>query len=460
MSQKTSSSTTAPAAMEKSEKPFKSPVSNGIDSPASKEPELSIQSVGWLFIKKYYSTYATAACSLYSFYDKKASLLHDGFPSSSDEHTAKQARTVHVASGTDAIKTYYNSQSTNTDKSKIVIESADFQESVDGSILIVVCGSWKKGMSKLWQFLQTFVLSAKGKTLYDVANDVLRFFDLSEDYQEKRVVVEHVEQQPAKATENLKSDAPVEAETTAKGDTDIELEASSVEKLASIAVSTTPKVEDKIDETTASASAQNNEEPTETEVKSEPSSQIASAIIVKTQDTEEAPAFKAPTDNATTAELEKPVPQKQTWATLAAIEPKTSSKIASVPLSTTVVKTTPPPAVKAGSPPQQANSNGNKFKKDDWFPIYVKNVEVGDDDLKNALTKQFGDIKFYKRSLKAALVDFKNKSDQQKALDAKEIIVKGNQILLEPRLNKSFNNNKPDGKKDKKPVKKAGVKKN
>lgn len=457
MSQKTPISTKAPAAMEKSEKEAIAPVSNGPDSSLSKEPELSIQSVGWLFVKKYYSTYATAIDSLYSFYDKKASLLHDGFPTSSDESVPKQARTVHVASGTDAIKTYYDSQSAGTEKSKIVIESADFQESVDNSILIVVCGSWKKGTSKLWLFLQTFVLTAKGKTLYDVSNDVLRFFDLSEDYQERKAVIEH---QPVKA-EETKSDGPVEAKVETKVDADIEVEANSVEKPESNVETNSSAAEEKTEETDPSPPAQDSEEPTETEVKPELTSQTTLNLTAQAQDTEDAATSKAFTETATAAEPEKAaVPHKQTWATLAAIEPKTSSKVASVTLSTTVVKTSPPPVVKAGSPSQQAASNGAKFKKDEWYPIYIKNVEVTDDDLRNALIKQFGDIKFYRRSNKAALVDFKNKSDQQKALDAKEINVKGNQILLEPRLNKSFNNNKPDGKKDKKPVKKAGIKKN
>ncbi|WPK25709.1 hypothetical protein PUMCH_003034 [Australozyma saopauloensis] len=389
---------------------------NGSDSTQTKDSELSLESIGWIFVKRYYSTYATSIETLYSFYDSKASLIHDGFPTSSED-SQPQAKTVHVATGNEAIKTHYEAQAASTEKSKIVIESANFQWSIGGSILIVVCGSWKKGSSNLWQFLQTFVLSAKGKTVFDVSNDILRFFDLSEDYQEKTVTVDHVV-------------APSKVEDTPSEST----------------------VESKVEQVT--------EEVKPAEVKD---TEVTKAEIPEAKTEVQGPTEKTE-ETTSTAEQEKvsSPPQTQTWANLAAIEPKISSKVASVPVSTTVVKTTPSPAPKVASTIQSlATVNGNnKFKKEEWYPIYIKQVEVDDEDLKSALIKQFGDIKFFKRSNKAALCDFKNKADQQKALDAKEIVVKGNVILLEPRVHKPFNNFKPDGKKDKKPVKKNGIKKN
>ncbi|RKP29495.1 NTF2-like protein [Metschnikowia bicuspidata] len=416
--------------MEQSDKSAKPPACKGAEAAPSKPAELSIESVGWLFVKKYYSTYATGVDSLYSFYDKNASLLHDKFPASGDDEASKKAKTVHVASGHAAIKTHYDAQATSTDKSKIVIESAEFQESVEGAILIVVCGSWKRGASKLWQFVQTFVLSAKGKTVFDISNDVLKFFDLAEDYQEKSVFVERIEAKQALAA----LAAPAEE---AKPD-------SAPETAAEPAETKSEERKPCKDDVVADALFKTEEQP-------EP----APALPVETQDS------TAPkTEPVPAGEPEKTAvpPKKQTWATLAAIEPKTASKIAFVPASTTVVKP-PPTIVKAASPALLMHVNGSKFRKEEWYPIYIKNIEVSDEDMQGALIKQFGDIKFYKRNNKAALCDFKNKADQQKALEAKEIDVKGNHILLEPRVHKTFNNYKPEGKKDKKPMKKSGIKK-
>lgn len=405
---------------------------NGSEVADTKGVEFSIDSVGWLFVKKYYSTYTTSIDTLYSFYDKKASLLHDEFPISTDETVPKQAKTVHVAAGSDAIKTHYEAQAKSDEKSKIVIESADFQESIEGSILIVVCGSWKRGSSNLWQFLQTFVLSAKGKTVYDVSNDVLRFFDLSEDYQSRSLETKSVEAPQVKADEDSTPEVAVDTKTDAEAEP-------------------SPEV-------TAAVEAQESSNAQETaNAKGDESLELAAlnSAAPTTEATDDVAIAK--TDSASRTDGEN-APQKHTWATLAAIQPKTTSKVASVPVSTTVVKTTPPPP-KPASPSQQ-QASVNKFKKEEWYPIYIKQVEVDDEDLKSALIKQFGDIKFYKRNSKAALVDFKYKADQQKALDAKELIVKDNVILLEPRVHKAFNNFKQEGKKDKKPVKKNGIKKN
>lgn len=413
----------------------KAPKCNGSDASTTKEPELSVESVGWLFVKKYYSTYATSINTLYSFYDKNASLLHDGFPTSSDENAPKQAKTVHVAAGIDAIKTHYEIQAKSDDKSKIVIESADFQESIEGSILIVVCGSWKRGSSNLWQFLQTFVLSAKGKTVYDVSNDVLRFFDLSEDYQNRTIEINRVEAQ-SKADEESKAEVAIDTKTDKVA-----------ESAPEDAMVTTQEAQQTHSDTKEINDVQGDEQPTEL---------APLTTVTPVAETGEDDA-SVKTEEASKSDGDA-VPQKHTWAALAAIQPKTTSKVASVPVSTTVVKTTPPPT-KSASPSQQQTSV-NKFKKEEWYPIYIKQVEVDDEDLKSALIKNFGDIKFYKRNSKAALVDFKYKADQQKALDAKELIVKDNVILLEPRVHKAFNNFKQEGKKDKKPVKKNGMKKN
>lgn len=408
----------------------------------NQDDKLSIESIGWLFIQKYYSTYTSDIAKLFAFYDKDASLLHDEFPESaaaaaSDNsdaaETADSPKTVNLASGTEAIKKHFAAQSAVTETNKIVVERADFQKSVNESILIVVCGSWKRGTSHLLQFVQTFVLNAKDKTVYDVSNDLLKFIDLSEQFREQKVcaveangngAVESVE----KVEEKAEIPEEVEAEEPEKIEAEKPEEAVNVEAEAE-------KVEPKLVENTEA------ESPVDTpSVQSEKPENVETEQGPKAEEKPAAPVAPA---------------AKPTWANLAAIEPKAPKGTSQSPKTVPVApkKSTPPV-----QPPQPAPTNG-KFKKEEWYPIYIRNIEVDDEDLRGALVKQFGDIKFYKRSNKAALCDFRHKEDQQKALEAKEIVVKNNVILLETRVHKPFNG-KPDYKKDKKQVKKNGVKKN
>lgn len=367
-------------------------------------PELPIDSVGWLFVQKYYSTYTADLARLYAFYDAGAALVHDSFP-------AEEGKRVHVASGTAAIQAHFAAG--DAQKNKIVVESAHFQPSVDKSILIVVTGLWKRGTAPLWQFVQTFVLRAKEKTVYDVANDVLKFFDLSAEYPAEEAADEPAAEpaaEPADAVdEPVAEPAPEPAEVVAEPATE-----------AAVAEAGEPETEPE------AAEAEQN-----------------GAVEHEAEDD----GVKSP-------------PAKQTWANLAAIAPQATAKTATVALPN-AAKTAPAPSpVVKKSPqttPQPAPAKPGKYKKEEWYPIYIRGVEVEEDELKAALTKQFGDIKFFKKNDKAALCDFRNKEDQQKALEAKEIVVRDNVILLEPRLHRTFN--KPDFKKDKKPAKKNGVKK-
>lgn len=404
------------------------PAADAVDA-ATKD--ISIESIGWLFIQKYYSSYTTDIGKLFGFYDANAAISHECLPSETTEVEGRKQKTVHVANGSDAVKAFFEAQSAEQEKNKIIVESATFQNSIDDSILIVVSGCWKAGASPLWLFVQTFVLKAKGKTVYDVVNDVLKFFDLSEDYKQTVVVKNTVE--------------PV--------DTGI-----STPPASEPSVAESPKSEP-AEEQPAKAEEEIPAEETPVPAASEEKKEAKPAVAASS------PAVAAAVAATESTEAPKPaVPaQKPTWATLAAIEPKKAPKVASLATPATSTATTAPVAARKAVSPSQAapgtfNTN-SKYKKEEWFTIYIKNVEVEEDELKAALTKNFGEIKFFKRSNKTALCDFRNREDQQKALEAKEIVVRNNVILLEPRVHKTYYQ-KPDNKKDKKQVKKNGLKKN
>lgn len=422
---------------------------NPVSSEKTKHPDqadaLSVESIGWLFVQKYYSAYTGDIGKLFALYDTEASLLHDEFPVGSDHDSANSGakpapKTVHLAVGTDAIKAHFAAQTLATETNKIVVERAVFQKSVADSILIVVGGSWKRGSALLFQFVQTFVLRPKDKSVYDISNDVLNFLDFSEEYCEVAVspvaAVPNGDVKEEKETEAATSEvaAPVEAPE-------------SVTESVSISATSGAAEEPEHAETTEVT------EPTKAADVSEPST-------AETPRTDDSERVESSTDTESEVSTSKsveqddkptPPPVKQTWANLAAIEPKNGKPVKGTPAAKAVVKKATPPA-----PVVPANG---KFRREDWYPIYIRNIEVDDDVIKGALTKQFGEIKFFKRNDKAALCDFRNKEDQQKALEAKEITIGNNVILLETRVHKPFNG-KQEFKKEKKQVKKNGLKKN
>lgn len=441
---------TAAREMSQTEKP-------GTEANAAKAPadDLSTESIGWLFIQKYYSTYTSECNKLFSFYGANASLLHDGFPKS-------DVKTVNQAVGIDAIKTFFTTQADSTEQNKVVVSRADFQRSVEGSILIVVCGSWIRETA-MWQFVQTFVLSEKAKAVYDIANDVMKVFDFS-DLDEKPVAMNEVLAEAEKETPVAVE--PVEngtAEEEAKKPEDKEVPAEVAEAATSEAAVAAA--------ITSPAPPASSASPAASRTPSAPAEKAEPEKVSK-----EAKAEAKPEAKLDAKPEAKPAPknsEKPTWANLAAIEPKNPPKntaVASTAAKTATAAAAPvkkPAPVSAAaataaaaSTATQQHQNGNKFRKEEWYPIYIRNVEVTEEELTAALIKQFGDIKFFKKSNRAALCDFRRKEDQQKALEAKEIVVNGNVISLEPRVHKPFNGNKAEFKKDKKVVKKNGLKKN
>lgn len=417
---------------------------NSAPAVSADEPkDLSIDSIGWLFIQKYYSTYTSKTSKLFAFYDAEASFLHDDFPSES-------GKKVHLASGVEAIKAHFAQQTEGAEKNKIVVDRADFQWSGSDRILIVVSGCWKKGDSMLWQFVQTFVLKAKERTVYDVCNDVLRFVDYSEVY----VPTSNGQIDAGEKKKDVKVAEETEVEKEQKAEEKTETKEQKDAEPKEVKDAKEPK------DVKEQKEAKEQKEPQDAKESKVPKTDAKAQPEISAKDSEakkslpESPVSGSQTPSEKPATLESANAPKQTWATLAAIEPKVSTKSATV-ASPIAAKSAPAPSpvVKKPSPPA---AQPVKFKREEWYPIYIRNIDVEEEELKNALIKQFGDIKYFRKSNKTALCDFRNKADQIKALDAKEIVVGSNTIYLEPRLQKVFG--KPDPKKDKKQVKKNGTK--
>lgn len=405
--------------------------------------DLTIESVGWLFIQKYYKTYTSDLGKLFGFYDKEASVFHEQFPEEAPESFEPAEKVALVARSSEGIRVLFEGQA-NQGKNKIVVESAAFQALVDGAIVIVVSGSWKRGLSPLWPFVQTFVLKAKSKAVYDLANDILKFVDVGRVSRTVEKVV------TAKADTTEKETEETEAAQEEKKEEEKTEEAASTEQPASDAASNGTAE-------AAEAVAPQAAEPAEAAEPAKPAepTEDGAEVAESAKPTEAPTPASSGSENTTDTEKTAVSTLRPTWATLAAIEPKNvTGKPAT---ATSTPKPAPPAARKQSTTPTETAVFNGKYKKEEWYPIYIKNVDVEEDELRAALVRQFGDIKYFKKSNKTALCDFRRKEDQQKALEAKEMVLKVNTILLEPRIHKVAN--KMDPKKNAKPIKKNALKK-
>lgn len=439
-------------------------------TPGPDQPALP-DAIGWLFVERYYEVYTKDIANLYKLYDKEAVVSHDQFPASAAPDAGK---VEFHARGTEAIREHFRIEAGDVPKTnRVVITGADFQFSFKESILIVVTGEWARGDSTYWQFMQTFVLTPSKEKVYDVANDILKFVDHGEfrdlpvvkrereplpehasEKAENGKVDEKPEEKPkvviaekTEKTENVPEKAPVAEKPAQNGQV-------KEEKVATVEAATEKDAEPETDkagsgaETPASAEkTASTETPVSRAEAPEPATTEASGDTTPAGDNKEKPAS----------------PQPILWAALAAKEPpKATASTASV-ASPAAVKSvpTPTPVVKKAASPQQVPppyANG-KFKKSDWFPIYVRNVEVGQEELKAALDKQFGKTKYFVKNERVVLCDFYTREAQEKALKAKEIRLGNNTIYLEPRearnhkdAKKKAADKKVNAKKNPKPV--------
>lgn len=444
-------------------------------------------SIGWFFIESYYDFYNNNIENIHKIYRADASISHNKFPMD-----VKEPKTIYKASGTKAIKTRFANESSLKYTNRIVVTSANFEVCLNDKILIVVCGEWSKNGSSYWQFTQTFLLTpGKKENSFDVANDILVYIDLEETKDEPIIVTEE-----ENTTENKSNGSvPKEAETM-KSSTepkDKKPEEIKVPKTAAINpiakdvedvvekkdVAQESKSKKKVEPVVAEKIEVNAQEKKPVKTEREPEPEVISEKEKVEQEKPEQPQVDSHTSAAdatvTTEETDKkdkeikkekvvtPEPSELetentsksgtplSWAALASqAAPLKHSNKPSISSPSQVIT---PPSSKASSQqpqsqppslssqtPQQQQQN-IKYKKEDWFPIYIRGVKQLDEkQLKDHLTKKFGGIKFFKPNGNIALCDFFSEDSQKKALEAKETTVDNITIQLEHRESKASNN--------------------
>lgn len=435
------------------------PVSSKQEKPAQTQTLLSDRaaSIGWYFIESYYEFFTKNPENIFKLYHVNSSLCHSGFPLEVDE-----TRVLHKAHGVESIrKRFQDDERLNRNNiNSIVITSADIHVSLQENILIVVFGEWSKDHSPYYQFTQTFLLSPGSKeNTFDLVNDNLRFIDFGEFRgSELNVMVPPATSKPTvknthdnQTEKNLSEAANDSQGEGANGSSHIKNEPdthkeSSAEKPAE--EKSKPEAE-----TSSSVPAKDTSEAPAPPVK-----EVGDSTRVHDNDsieqgntTNEEQKEQARDDDMKQTSSKVSLSKPLSWAALAAQQPPPNVKTATVSTPPKPVASPPKNIVASKTVPQaqapQASGNNVKYKKEDWFPIYIRGVkDVNEENLKSHLTEKFGDIKFFRVFLNIALCDFVDGEAQKKALDAKETTVDGITIQLEVRESK---NNKTNGKNQK-----------
>jgi len=423
-------------------------------------------SIGWFFINKYYDFHNLGIDNIFKIYQKSATISHGSFPG----FPGGSANKIFKAKGIEAIKLRYKNDEI-TNNNRIVITDAAFEVSMDKNILIVVFGEWAKGTSSYYHFTQTFLLTpGANNNTFDVANDVLRFtnYDQIDETSSAPVAQASLSEKTESEKPSTKPDTksqPVKTDSAkpepSKEPTKSEQKPESTKSEPTKAES--PKVE--------SGKSDNKPETKKPEVTkpvepkqdtpevgdSEESKTTASAPSTPSgsksettgsQETPSTSGSKAESDSSAPEEPSKPA-APLSWAALAS--QAAAVKPAKVPTPSAAPKPAPPKKAVPTAP------NG-KFRKEEWFPIYIRGVRpIDEKNLKDQLSKTFGELKFFRTNLNIALVDFVTQEAQLKALEAKEIEIDGVTISLEPRESKTGNNfhNNPKKQKDQKDVKRT-----
>lgn len=407
-------------------------------------------SIGWYFIESYYNFYNSNIESIHKLYHPKASLSHAGFPS-----TGLDGDKIHQASGIDAVKARFsNDPLLKKNDSRIVVSSADIQVSLGDKILIVVTGEWSKGGLPYWSFSQTFLLSpGRKENSLDLTNDILRFpsfqdFSRKEGKEEIQEAKEVVTEPNTEAKEN-KVEAKVAPEPKAEA----------IKAAAPKAAAEPKSVEAKTEQ--EEKSGEPEQKPKKVEATVAPTSNkvaIAAAVAAtkpeakdsaKPEEAEDSGSGSAPklswaanlaattvkpttkTSSKSPVETSASLAEGSSNATSALASPPSSPLATAVTVASTATKVNSVPATTTGA-------NGPKYKKDEWFPIYIRGIRdpISEDSLRKHLSAKFGPIKFLKVNVFIALCDFVDFESQQKALDAKETTISGITIQLEVRESK------------------------
>ncbi|PIA18157.1 hypothetical protein COEREDRAFT_85612 [Coemansia reversa NRRL 1564] len=393
------------------------PTLNGAAAAASgtEATKTSVQEIGWMFAREYYTIMHDDPKKLQYFYGKKSTFVHG-----TEGEVVKQANGQQEIYAGIAVEDYKDR--------RVEVTNVDMLPSIQGSIIIQVIGKMADNNQPFQRFAQTFFL-AEQRGGYYLHNDILRY--LKDDDEESEPVSEV-------APNTIVESKPV-VEVTVAAQAEVTKPAEPVAQKKDEKVDTTK--EPAVVEEAKPVAPAPVEKPAAVEPATKP---VAPAPVAAAESKSKAPKEKPAAPAAVSTEAPKAEePQsgavrQTTWANLAADgSGKWGNTIAKVegtvaPAANPASSATPNTQSRAGTP---ATGPRDFRRKNEALSVFLKNIPQGTTipQLKSAF-KKIGPVYVdYSPSKTTGVAEFNNEADKQAALDAREVSVGDAKVIVEER---------------------------
>lgn len=183
----------------------------------------------------------------------------------------------------------------------------------------------------------------------------------------------------------------------------------------------------------------------------EPESKNGKATAVNVKIKDDAKTFELVAEPGTEkSESQPPSPalrsdlaasQPLSWAALASRAGADDSTTKPIPAPGIAKALAQPPKKPIQSQILVPSNYGQRGKKDEWYPIYIRGVKGFEEaDLREHLRKKFGEVQFLQILVNIAYCDFSTREAQRKAIESMELSMNGVTFTLEPRESRTGNN--------------------
>lgn len=451
-------------------------------TPANGEaPSVASHEVGMMFVHEYYTFLNKEPSRLHCFYNKQSTMSH-----------GIQGEDTEVCHGQQSI--HAKILALDFEDCKVLVSNVDSQTSLNGGIMIQVLGEMSNRGGPSQKFVQTFFLAQQPKGFY-VLNDIFRY--LKDDTEIEAEVVEEEQQQKQVEPEVANPTSAYEPEVAICPPAPIPEPEIAICPPAPAPVSEPevaicppasepevvicppapePVVEDKkpaVEEKKAEKKHEHKKHDKKGDKKeSKKDAAKKEAEVAEKPKTPEptkkqngSPAAAAAETAAPVAETPAPVveapapapvpagpPKPKTWANLAANNSdQWGSQVSAAKGSSVNIPqpAAPKPQVVSQPKPQPQQQQGAPHKvsgRDEFFPIYVKNISerISEEQLREAMSK-FGTVKGldFTKQRNCAYVDFTTADAMHAALKQNKVAVGSEFVFAEERRPRPTFQNRP-----------------
>lgn len=435
-----------------------------------------VKEIGYAFLKTYYERMHNDPSKLSCLYSSTAELTHINY-NDPIKHDKDYLNTVKLI-GKDNINNFFTRNSKRVQDLKVKIDSCDFQSTgyESSSILILTLGELCWTDSPSYRFCQCFILEPAeyNNKIYDLKNDIIRFIPalgplekpVSDKPSEQVVVSGSIEKSAEKSVEKP-MEKPVEKPAQEPVATPPVVTAKPVEITKPVPKKQDPPVAVAVKSPLSEEKEKEKEKPSaassvsqaskakpkaeEEEVQKRSSSPTPSSTTTSTPIPTQTPTpvstpnpASTSTSTNTNAPQTQAEPVKMTWAGKLNKTSKLTTNYIKVDVSTKKSKSPPPNGFtkqnKKNKQQQQSKPIGDVIIQNShgYYPVYVGNTNgLTASELEKALIKEYGEVMKTTFQDSFAVVDFKEKSARDAAIEAQHLKVGERTINLNPKGDKA-----------------------